>query len=332
MIRRPPRSTLFPYTTLFRSTMYGQLASTGDQTFVDRKWRTFRVLVRLADGVTLSQHRDEVQSQASAMAHADADTNEGMSATLLPLWKSHYGIQDSLLGPLSILMAASGVLLLIVCANVANLLLARATTRQKEFSIRLALGAPLSRLIRQLLTESLLIALAGALAGLFLSVPLSSSFGYLLPHSASPTLASAPIDCGVLLFMMSVAALAALLSRMAPAVHASVGKVDEALKERGRGGTSARSPRLLGFFVTSEMALAVVALIAAGLLVKSFRNVSEVRTGFDPDHVEIACLDLSAASYVAYHTDLYLLRLHKQLDRQPGVLTVAYFDYVTLGH
>jgi len=312
------------------ATMYGQLASTGDQTLVDRKWRTFRVLVRLAAGVTLSQARAEVQSHAIDMALADADTNEGMSATLLPLWKSHYGIQDSLLGPLSILMAASGVLLLIVCANVANLLLARATTRQKEFSIRLALGAPRSRLIRQLLTESLLIALAGALAGLFLAVQVNGSFGYLLPHSASPTLASAPIDGGVLLFMISVAALAALLAGMAPAVHASVGKVDEALKERGRGGTSARSARLLGFFVTSEMALAVVALIAAGLLVRSFRNVSEVRTGFDPDHVEIARLDLSAASYDAQHADSYCLRFREQLERQPGVSAVAYTDYVPL--
>ena len=108
------------------------------------------------------------------MARRDADTNEGMSATLLPLWKAHYGIQDSLLGPLSSLMAAAGVLLLIVCANVANLLLARATSRQKEFSVRLALGAPRSRLVRQLLTESLLIAAAGSVAGLALRFRLAA--------------------------------------------------------------------------------------------------------------------------------------------------------------
>jgi len=312
------------------ATMYGQLTSTGTQTLVDRKWRTFRVLVRLAPSVSLAQARAEVQSHANDMAHADADTNEGMSATLLPLWKAHYGIQDSLLGPLSILMAASGVLLLIVCANVANLLLARATARQKEFSVRLALGAPRSRLIRQLLTESLFIALLGAAAGLFLVVPLGGSMGYLLPHSAAPTLADAPIDAGVLLFMISVAVVAALLAGIAPAVHASLGKADETLRERGHSGPSARSGRLLGFFAASEMALALVALIAAGLFVKSFRNVSEIRTGFDPSHVAIARLDLSAASYKAQQADSYCLRFREQLERQPGVSAVAYSDYLPL--
>jgi predicted permease len=312
------------------ATMYGQLTSTGTQTLVDRKWRTFRVLVRLAPGATLSQARAEVQSHANEMAHVDADTNEGMSATLFPLWKAHYGIQDSLLGPLSILMAASGVLLLIVCANVANLLLARGTARQKEFSVRLALGAPRSRLICQLLTESLFIALLGAVAGLFLAVPLGGSMGYLLPHSASPTLMRAPIDAGVLLFIVSVAVLVALLAGIAPAVHASRGKADETLRERSRTGPSARSTRLLGFFVASEMALALVALIAAGLFVKSFRHVSEIRTGFDPSHVAIARLDLSAASYNAEQADSYGLRFREQLERQPGVSAVAYTDYLPL--
>src|SRR5262249_34913016 len=155
----------------------------GDQTLRDRKWRTFRVLVRLSPGALIEQARAEVQSQANQMALRDADTNEGTSATLLPLWKAHYGIQNSLVGPLSSLMAAAGVLLLIVCANVANLLLARATSRQKEFSVRLALGAPRFRLVRQLLTESLLIALAGSVAGLTFAIPLGGSLGDLLPHS-----------------------------------------------------------------------------------------------------------------------------------------------------
>jgi predicted permease len=312
------------------ATMYGQLTSTGTQTLVDRKWRTFRVLVRLAPSISLARAREEVQSLAGYMARADADTNEGMSATLLPLWKAHYGIQNALLGPLSILMAASGVLLLIVCANVANLLLARATARQKEFSVRLALGAPRSRLIRQLLTESLLIAFVGAAAGLFLTVPLGGSMGNLFPHSAFPTLAHAPIDAGVLLFMIFVAVAAALLAGLAPAVQASLGRADETLRERGHSGPSVRSGRLLGFFVASEMALALVALIAAGLFVKSFRNVSEIRTGFDSSHVAIARLDLSAASYKAQQADSYCLRFREQLERQPGVSAVAYSDYLPL--
>ena len=312
------------------ATMYGQLSATGDQTLVDRKWRTFRVLARLAPGVSLAQARAEVQSQAAGLAHDDADTNEGMSATLLPLWKAHYGIQNSLLGPLSILMAACGVLLLIVCANVANLLLARATVRQKEFSIRLALGAPRSRLVRQLVTESFLIAILGTLAGLIIAVPLAGSFRYLLPHSSTPTLVRVPIDSGVLLFMIAVACAAALLAGIAPAMHASKGKAEEALRERGRAGTGARSKRLLGFFVTSEVALALVALIGAGLFVRSFRHVGEIHPGFDPEHVVVARLDLSAASYSAQEADSYCLRYRERLEHQPGVTVVTYADYVPL--
>lgn len=312
------------------ATMYGQLSATGTQTLVDRKWRTFRVLVRLAPNATFEQARAEVQSHANEIARAEAGTNEGMSATLFPLWKAHYGIQDALLGPLSILMAASGVLLLIVCSNVANLLLARAAERQKEFSVRLALGATRSRLIRQLLTESLLIAILGAAAGLFLAVPLSGSMADLLPRSATPTLARAPIDAGVLFFMISVAVVAALLAGIAPTVNASMGKADETLRERGHSGPSVRSGRLLGFFVASEMALALVALITAGLFMKSFRNASIIRTGFDTTDVAIARLDLSAASYSARQADSYCRRFREQLERQPGVSAVAYSDYLPL--
>jgi predicted permease len=184
--------------------------------------------------------------------------------------------------------------------------------------------------MRQLVTESLLIAILGALAGLAIAVPLGGSFAYLLPHSSAPTLVRAPIDSGVLLFMIAVACAAALLAGIAPAMHAFKGKAEEALKERGRAGTSARSKRLLGFFVTSEVALALVALIGAGLFVRSFRHVSEIRPGFDPEHVVVAQLDLSAASYNAQEADSYCLRYRERLEHQPGVTAVTYADYVPL--
>jgi predicted permease len=313
------------------ATMYGQLSSTGEQTLVDRKWRTFRVLARLAPGVSIEQARAEIQSHANDMARLDADTNEGMSATLLPLWKAHYGIQNSLLGPLSSLMAASGVLLLIVCANVANLLLARATSRQKEFSVRLALGAPRSRLVRQLLTESLLIAAVGSLAGFAFAVPLGGSLGGLLPHSSLPTLAEAPIDAGVMFFMIALTFAVALLAGIAPAMHAARSDVQAALKEGGRtGGPSSRSLRLLGWFVTSEMALATVSLIVAALFVKSFRHASEIHPGFDPDHVAIAELNLGAANYDAEQANSFCERLRERLGGDPGITAVSYADYVPL--
>jgi predicted permease len=312
------------------ATMYGQLSGTGEQTLQDRKWRTFRVLARLSPGVSIEQARAEVQSHANQMAHVEANTNEGVSATLLPLWRAHYGIQNSLLGPLSSLMAAAGVLLLIVCANVANLLLARATSRQKEFSVRLALGAPRSRLVRQLLTESLLIAVAGALAGLALAIPLGASLAGLLPHSSLPTLAQAPIDAGVLFFMIALTNVVAFLAGITPALQAAKSNVQGTLKEGGRTGASARSVRLLGWFVGSEMALATVALIVAALFVKSFHHASEIHPGFDPDHVAIAQLNLGAANYDAEQANSFCVRLREKLEGDPAVTAVSYTDYVPL--
>jgi predicted permease len=313
------------------ATMFGQLSSTGDWMLQDRKTRMFRVLARLAAGVQVEQARAEVQSLAGFMAKADADTNEGLSATLLPIWKSHYGIQDSLLAPLSILMGACGVVLLIVCANVANLLLARAVARQKELSVRLALGAPRSRIIRQLLTESFLIASAGALIGLLISQWLAGSLRWLVPASSVPEMLRPPIDAGVLLFTVALAFIVAALAGVVPAIHSTQGDVNDNLKEGGRSGTSsAHSHRLRSLLVTSEIALAVVALIGAGLFVKSFQLARAIQPGFDFHQVAIAQMSLSAAGYDARQADDFCVRLREVLERQPGVTGVSYGDYIPL--
>jgi putative ABC transport system permease protein len=313
------------------ATMFGQLSSTGDWMLQDRKTRMFRVLARLAPGVRIEQARAEIQALAKHNAEVDADTNEGMSATLLPLWKSHYGIQDSLLAPLSILMGACGVVLLIVCANVANLLLARAVARQKELSVRLALGAPRLRLVRQLLTESFLIAVAGALAGLLATQWLGGSLRWLIPASNIPTMLRPPVDAGVLLFTGSLAFAVAALAGVAPAIQSARSDVNDALKEGGRSGTSsAHSHRVRGLLVTSEVALAVVALIGAGLFVKSFQLTRAIQPGFDPHHVAVAQMNLSAAGYDAGQADSFRLRLQAALQRHPGVTAVSYADYIPL--
>ncbi|MGA7381843.1 MAG: ABC transporter permease [Terriglobales bacterium] len=313
------------------ATMFGQLSSTGDWMLRDRKTRMFRVLARLAPGVGIEQARSEVQALALHNAEVDADTNQGMSATLLPLWKSHYGIQESLLAPLSILMGACGVVLLIVCANVANLLLARAVSRQKELSVRLALGAPRSRVARQLLTESLLIAVGGALAGLVIAQWLGGSLQWLVPAAALPTMLRPPIDLGVLLFAVALAFVVAALAGVVPAMHSARGDVNEMLKEGGRSGTSnTRSQRLRGLLVTSEVALAVVAIIGAGLFVKSFQVARSIQPGFDPHHVAMAQMNLSAAGYDAGQADSFCRRLREAMEHQPGVTAVSYGDYVPL--
>jgi predicted permease len=313
------------------ATMFGQLSSTGDWMLRDRKTRMFRVLARLAPGVAIEQARLEVQSLARRMAEADADTNEGMSATLLPLAKSHYGIQDSLLKPLSILMGACGVVLLIVCANVANLLLARTVSRQKELSIRLALGAPRSRLVRLLLVESLLIASVGALLGLAVSQFLDGSLRWLIPATALPDMVRTPIDLGVVLFAAALAFIVAALAGVAPGMHSAKSDVNEALKEGGRSGTSSsHTHRVRGLLVSCEVALAVVALIGAGLFLKSFQLARSIQPGFNSHQVAVAQMNLSAAGYDATQADSFRLRLTQSLKRQPGVTAVSYADYIPL--
>jgi predicted permease len=313
------------------ATMFGQLSSTGNWMLQDRKTRMFRVLGRLAPGVGIEQARAEVQAFAKRLAEADADTNEGMSATLLPLAKSHYGIQESLLTPLSILMGACGVVLLIVCANVANLLLARSVSRQKELSVRIAMGASRTRVLRQLLTESFLIATGGALVGLVASQFLDGSFRWLVPASALPDMLQPPVDLGVVFFAAVVALAVALISAIAPALYCAQSGVGESLKEGGRSGTSsARSHRLRGLLVSCEVALAVIALVGAGLFVKSFQLATAIQPGFDPHHVAVAQMNLSAAGYDAQQADSFRLRLQQGLERQPGVTAVSYADYIPL--
>ena len=313
------------------ATNYGQLTATGTWMLEDRKTRMFRVLTRLAPGITLEQARAEAESLAKFMAKADADTNEGMSATLLPIWKSHYGIQESLMAPLTILLGASGVVLLVVCANTANLLLARAADRRKEFSIRVALGASPIRLVRQLSTEVLILAISGSLLGLFIAAWLGGSLRWLLPLTEAPNLQSGTTDTTVLLFTAGLALAVAALTGLAPALHATRGNVNETLKEGGRSGSGgAQSNSLRGLLVTSEVALAAVALIGAGLFLKSFYRVKTIQPGFDARQVVLAKFNLSAANFDAQQADAFCRHLREQLERQPGVTAVSYSDYVPL--
>jgi predicted permease len=313
-------------------TMYGQLTHTGDWMLRDRNTRNFVLMARLAPGVTIEQARGEVQALANRMAVSDANSNQGIGATVLSVWQSHFGPQTILLTPITILMGASGVVLLIVCANLANLLLARATGRLREFSIRLALGAKPVRLVGQLLTETLLLALAGSACGLLLANWLGGALRWLLPGVAMPAMLPPPFDGQVFVFTAVLAVGVAILAGLAPALHASRANVNEMLKEGGRTEASgAHSQRLRGLLVASEVALAAVALIGAGLFLKSFQTARGIDPGFAPDGVALAQFDFSTAGYSAQQTDDFCRRLRERLERQPGVTAVSYEDSVPLG-
>ena len=313
-------------------TMYGQMTHTGTWILKDRNARFFMLLARLAPGVSILQARGEVQVLANRMAEESADSNLGVGATVLPVWQSHFGTQAVLLTPVAILMGVGSVVLLIVCANLANLLLARATARRQEFSIRLALGAKPRRLMSQLLTETLLITVVGAICALASASWLGGALRWLLPAVSHPAILAAPLDAQVFLFTVALALLVTALAGLMPAVHSSRANLNDALKQGGRSGTSGlQTHRLRGMMVISEVALAVVALVGAALFLKSFERSRAIDPGFSPDGVALAQFDFSTTGYDAKQTDSFCRRLHDRLLQLPGITAASYDDSAPLG-
>ena len=240
---------------------------------------------------------------------------------LTPLHQAVAGPVETLL---LILMAAVGFILLIACANVATLLLSRAASRSREIAIRTALGASRLRLIRQMLTESLILALAGGALGVLIAfwgtngllalVPSSLA----LPHSAS-------LGGSILAFVAVVSCLAAVLFGVAPAFQASTADVQCPLQESGRSGTPSRARhRLQGIFVTAEFALAMILLVGAGLLIRSFSKLLETNPGFRADHVLTMSVPLPFAGYSkAAQVRQFYQQLVERTASLPGVKSAA---------
>jgi predicted permease len=288
-------------------------------------------IVRLKPGVTIEQARGEVAALGKRLAALYPATNRGIDLTVTPLWRGHLGAQGMLLQPLRILMALSLLLLLIVCANVANLLLARAVSRQREFGVRLALGAGRFRLAKQLLIETLLLAAGGAVAGLTLVLWLGQTLLWLLPDMDVPLDLGGGLNARALGFTLLIAAIATVLSGTAPALLAARSGLSETLKEGGRSGSaSAGSHRLRGLLVISEMALVMIALIGAGLFYRSFRNASRIEPGFERANISVSQFYLSYAGYTAQEQREFCRILRERLESKPGVRAVTYSDVVPM--
>ena len=312
--------------------MAPQLNLMPDWMLRDRKTRSFMAIARLKPGVSLDQAAAEITSVGQQLAKMYPRTNQGMSAIVLPLWQAHFGAQSLLLGPLRILMAVGAVVLLIVCANVANLLLARSAARQREFSIRIAIGAGRARLVRQLLAESLLLAFAGGVAAAPLAMWMSQSLGYLVPSGTLPIAFDVRLNADILGFAILVCLIACVVSGVAPALHASRLDLNESLNEGGRSGTAGqRSLRIRAALVVSEVALALVAIIGAGLFAKSFQMARRINPGFDANHVLVSHLYLSTFGYKVPERKLFCRRLRERLESQPAVIAATYADIIPLG-
>jgi putative ABC transport system permease protein len=259
----------------------------------NRDGHFIRMVGRLKPGVTIPQCEAELKTIAARLEQQYPKSNTNRSERVFSL---HNDIVGDVRPALITLVAAVVLVLLIACANVANLLLARATQRRREIAIRTALGASRRRIVVQLVAEGLILALAGAGAGLLLAlwgIDLLRVFG---PHDV-PRLDQIRINGLVVVFALGAAVFSTLLFALVPALQVSSPNVNESLQEGNRGAVGPESHRLRALLVIAQVALSMLLLTGAGLLIKSFANLRATRPGFDPSHALVAGLILPKAKY-----------------------------------
>ena len=274
---------------------------------------------RLKPGVTLEQAKADMSGVATRLAEAYPEIDKDSGVSIFPLKEDVVGdIRPFLL----VLLAAVGFVLLIACVNVANLLLARSTGRTREFAIRTALGAGPGRVVRQLLTESVLLALAGGGLGLLIAAWGTQAAIKVLPE-ALPRAEEVHTDTRVLLFTLAASLIAGILFGLAPALKTSRSDIHETLKEGGRGGSGTRH-RTQSVFVAVEMAMALVLLVGAGLMIRSLTKLWSADPGFDPRNV--VSFNLASAQPLGKTPAAMraaFRQLHDAVASVPGVQTVS---------
>ncbi len=286
----------------------------------------YGVLARLKSGVTFNQAQADAALVTAEIKRVYPPALVKMlgAAPEIGLTPLHQAVAGPVQTLLLVLMAAVGLVLLIACANVATLLLSRAASRSKEIAIRTALGASRMRLIRQMLTEGLALALAGGVLGVLIAFWGTSGLLSLVPSSlALPH--SASLGGWVLAFVATVSCLTAVVFGIAPALQVSSVHLQGSLQESGRSGTPSRARhRLQGFFIAAEFALAVILLIGAGLLIRSFSKLLETSPGFRPDHVLTMSVPLPFEGYskAAQVREFYQQSIER-IASLPGVRSVA---------
>ena len=275
-----------------------------------------RLIGRLKPGVSQQQAQAEVNTIASRLQQQYPDTNTHKGILVESALKALVGdVRPTLL----ILLGAVACVLLIACANVANLLLARAMTRHKEMAIRAALGASRLRVVRQLLTESILLSIAGGSVGLLLAVWWSDLL-VALGKDDIPRAVHVGLDWWVLGFTAAVSMLTGLIFGIVPALHSSRTILTESLKEGGRGsGEGARRNRTRGFLVVSELSIAVVLLVGAGLLIQSLWRLQKVDSGLRTENVLTFTLGLPESRYKTEQQARFFRDLNEKLKNIPGV-------------
>jgi putative ABC transport system permease protein len=293
----------------------------------DRKYHSVQAIGRLKPGVTIEQARQEMEMISERLRRSYPATNANIGVELTPM--RHHLAGD--LRPIVLLVfAAVALVLLIACANVSNLLLAQSAGRRREMAIRAAIGAGRGRLVRQLLVESLLLALLGGVAGLALaslSIPVLRSGLLGIVTEKVPGLETIGVDWLTLAFTFCVSLLTGVLFGALPALQISRADLNQTLREGGKGSAGPGRRNLSSALVMAEVALAVIALVGAGLLVRSFQKLLHVDPGFRADHLLSLKIELSQSRYQKYEQikDFYQ-RLTSRVQTLPGVEQAALID------
>jgi len=303
-----------------------------ERALAKRNVRFLHTYARLRPGVSLSQAQVVASSVMQRLEREYPDTNRETGVAVSPPWKSPWGGQSLFLPLLRGLAMVAVLLLLLVAANLANLLLARATARQQEVAVRLALGSGRMRLVRQLLTESLLLAGAGGLLGCLFASWGASLLLKLLPSTPLPIGYNVQLNTTVLLFSAAVTLTTGILFGLAPALHAAKTDLNGTLKQSGRVGTSSHGAHWLrNALVVSEVALALVMVVGMTLCVRSLERARKVDLGLDPRNIWAAGFRLPPVGYADGQDRATYRRLRAALSALPGVETVALANWLPLG-
>jgi predicted permease len=294
--------------------------------FNDRRALTLGTLGRLKPGIEMSAAEASLKTMATHLEAEFPKDNSGRSVALSPLADAAVGVNDhqriALAG--AMMMGVVGLVLLIACVNLANLLLAQGARRQKEISLRAALGAGRTRIVRQMLTESMLLSLAGGAVGLAIAYAGRSILWSFRPPFIEDTGIDLALDSRVLLFTLGVAILTGFIFGLVPAVKASRPDLMETLKAGGRGGTIGwqRDP-LRSLLVIGEMALALITLVGAGLFLHSMQNAQKTNLGFESKNLLAMNFDLGALHYEDGRGQQFYRAAIEQVKNSPGVASVS---------
>jgi putative ABC transport system permease protein len=289
----------------------------------NRGWRIDQTIGRLKPGISPEQAHAEMEQIAARLAQTYPDTNAEVTASVVPLRDFWFG---KLRRSFWLLLGACGFVLLIACANVANLLMTQATVRERELAVRAALGASRGRLIRQSLSEALLLVSLGCGGGILLGAWSLRLLVALLPEELLPFFVKIELDWRALMFTLLTSILTAFFVGLIPALRTTAVDLDQSLKEGGRSGTGAGMQRVRGLLVVTEIALAVVLLTGAGLMLRSFTRLQNTSPGFTADgvlHLEINSTYKRREDYRVEFMSRRYKQLLEQVATVPGVVAVA---------